>query len=374
MAPSRGCTLLRALHQAPRGFPYRVKPLPTSSRRHHHDHASATDFASSVAKPTASYQIYVSRSLDPYLNLSIEHYLLQKTPAHSTILFLYTNRPCVVLGRNQNPWMEVDLPALKDPLRHPQAGSSPSFGEVLLVRRRSGGGTVFHDEGNVNYSVICPTAAFDRDKHARMVVRALRGLGVDRARVNARHDIVLQPVFSRSTGSDVTSEAVSSTPLKISGSAYKLTRLRALHHGTCLLSSPNLDRLSYFLRSPAKSYIKARGVESVSSPVANVGVSNADFVKAVAREFATMYAVRADDFLGSLQSPRSHEEDGPVGFVVGEAQASIPEIQRGINELEVQQTSALVRARETNQALTFTVGRLEIRTDSSIYLLQPARE
>lgn len=220
-------------------------------------------------------QIYTSRSHDPYLNLSAEHFLLQNSHPDSTILFLYTNDPCVVIGRNQNPWLEVNLSLLK----HFSAITNPSSGarsNIALVRRRSGGGAVFHDRGNVNFSVICPPAVFDRDRHAEMVVRALRGLGIATARVNERHDIVVV-------------DSADGETYKVSGSAYKLTRLRSLHHGTCLLSSPNLGDIGKVLRSPAEPYIKARGVDSVRSKIRNVGLSSDAFTEAVVEEFKEMY-------------------------------------------------------------------------------------
>lgn len=258
-------------------------------------------FTRSVLDTASNTKFYISRSLDPYLNLSIEHYLLQKSPPESTILFLYTNRPSVIIGRNQNPWLEVNLGLLAGK----RNTAVSDLGDVLLVRRRSGGGTVFHDEGNVNYSVICPTAAFHRDKHAEMVVRALQNLGVERARVNERHDIVLEAA----AGSN-------SKPLKVSGSAYKLTRLRSLHHGTCLLSSPNIKDISKYLRSPAKPFIKARGVDSVSSPVSNVNVSNEKFEEAVAAEFGQMY---------STVEP----------IIVGDNECNVPDVAKGLNEIQV---------------------------------------
>lgn len=242
-------------------------------------------FSEAVSHPSNKVQVYISKSRDPWLNLSIEHFLLQKSAPESTVLFLYTNRPCVVIGRNQNPWLEVNLGLVNPPgsfqreldslTKRKSQGTSP---DVLLVRRRSGGGTVFHDEGNVNYSVICPPELFDRDRHAEMVVRALQNLGVETARVNERHDIVL--------GVD---ESFGPGTYKISGSAYKLTRLRSLHHGTCLLSSPNLPNIGQYLRSPAAPYIMARGVESVRSKIRNVGLQNADFEEAVVAEFGSMY-------------------------------------------------------------------------------------
>ncbi|KAI0116339.1 hypothetical protein GGR51DRAFT_545916 [Nemania sp. FL0031] len=270
--------------------------------------------ANTVSHPSNSIQVYISRSTDPYLNLSIEHFLLQKSHPDSVVLFLYTNRPCIVIGRNQNPWVEVNLGL---------EASDPD--SVLLVRRRSGGGTVFHDLGNVNYSVICPPASFDRNKHAEMVVRALRGLdkiphGV---RVNERHDIVLDvspnSTSDQDSGMQTGAEGESEVKtFKISGSAYKLTRARSLHHGTCLLSSPHLPFLSRLLRSPAAPYIKARGVESVRSPVRNVGVSNAEFEGSVVAEFATMY--------GQQQQVEAETLDAATV-------AAIPEIQAGVAEL-----------------------------------------
>jgi lipoate-protein ligase A len=255
-------------------------------------------FAAAATDPSQKARVFISKSQDPYLNLSIEHYLLQKSPADSTILFLYTNSPCVVIGRNQNPWIEVNLGVL----RNEELG-------VKLVRRRSGGGTVFHDEGNVNYSVICPTPAFNRDKHAEMVVKALKYLGAENARVNERHDIVV----------DEEDKDAIPKPYKVSGSAYKITRLRSLHHGTCLLSSPNLESISKYLRAPGKPFIKARGVDSVSSPVTNVGISNSKFMKAVAFEFESMYP----------------EADRSRRFTVWEKEKDIPEIAKGVEELMV---------------------------------------
>ena len=100
-----------------------------------------------------------------------------------------------------------------------------------------------------------------------MVVRALHDLNIrGTPRVNERHDIVLD---------------VDSTAYKISGSPYKLTRQRSLHHGTCLLSSPNLKNISDILKSPAEPYIKARGVDSVRSKVRNVEIGNDEFIGAV---------------------------------------------------------------------------------------------
>ncbi|KAI8934161.1 hypothetical protein NX059_008914 [Plenodomus lindquistii] len=340
MAPSRGTSLLGAWRALPCDFGFSARqhavqraccgPLGRHGRAIHSLHSSrlpcnalsfrphatthtnantprrcassfkVSKFAEQLADPANKLQSYVSSSNDPYINLAIEDYIMHKSSPKSTILFLYVNRPCVVIGRNQNPWTEVNLGIL-DATRgahQPKDAVPPALGAVDLVRRRSGGGTVFHDKGNLNWSVICPRADFTRDQHAEMTVRALRKLGVSRARVNERHDIVLDqgpekrpsdPKDTHRTPYTVDDDALP-RPLKVSGSAFKLIRERALHHATTLLCSPNLHIISQYLRSPAKEFIQAKGVQSVSSPVDNIGLKVSAFKPHMQNEFAAMYA------------------------------------------------------------------------------------
>ena len=145
---------------------------------------------------------------------------------------------------------------------------------------------------------MCDFTEFTRDKHAEMVVRALRSLNITRARVNSRHDIVLDQGSKDANpawdGKDTHSTPFWTDelrPLKVSGSAYKMARNRALHHGTALLSSPNLNVIPHYLHSPAKPHISAKGVESVSSPVSNIGLENQAFMNAVKEHFAAMYRI-----------------------------------------------------------------------------------
>jgi lipoate-protein ligase A len=288
-----------------------------------------SSFTERLADPANKLQSYISRSSDPYLNLSIEDHILRKSPADSTVLFLYVNRPCVVIGRNQNPWTEVNLGILDATPRSGQLKDmeSPGIGRVDIVRRRSGGGTVFHDRGNLNWSITCPRSDFTRDKYAEMVVRALRKQGIERARVNERHDIVLDQGHEKREHDPEDTHRTPYTvdgdlpkPLKVSGSAYKLTRLRALHHATTLLESPNLQNISKYLRSPAKNNIEAKGVESVSSPVTNIGLDVEAFQKRLQEEFAATFA-------GS---------GGPsIVESVGDEYLSIPDIKKGYDELRV---------------------------------------
>ncbi|KAF2127228.1 hypothetical protein P153DRAFT_358846 [Dothidotthia symphoricarpi CBS 119687] len=358
MAPSRGISLWCARYTLPRcliscekvlvprrsyssrpealfsaksdgGFP--LQHTQHSSQTRHFGRSSVlshrrhfSSFTERLADPANKLQSYISHSNDPYLNLSIEDHILRKSPPDSTILFLYVNRPCLVIGRNQNPWTEVNLAMLS------AQTESPGIGAVDLVRRRSGGGTVFHDQGNLNWSITCPRGDFTRDKHAEMVVRALRKQGIDRARVNERHDIVLDQGHKKHD-SDLEDthrtpytldEGVPPRPLKVSGSAYKLTRQRALHHATTLLSSPNLRIISQYLRSPAKNSIQAKGVESVSSPISNIGLDVKAFQKRLREEFAHMYA--------DLGQPSIVES-------VGDDYLAIPDIKKGYEELRTEE-------------------------------------
>ncbi|KAJ2766064.1 hypothetical protein IWQ57_004526, partial [Coemansia nantahalensis] len=187
--------------------------------------------------------------------------LLRRSDPRAHILLLWRNRPCVVIGRNQNPWKECDLAALR-------------ARDVWLARRTSGGGAVYHDLGNTNYTVLMPRAEFSRDRCAQMVARALQNHADVPAHVTARHDVA---VGGR----------------KVSGSAFKLTTARAFHHGTMLIDA-DLARLHGCLRSPHAAAIEARGVDSVPSPVANLrdfswSIDHAAFCDAVCREFAAAH-------------------------------------------------------------------------------------
>lgn len=323
MAPSRGLSRLSSLLR-----PISHSPPKCSTYQQRRTFAAFTEALADTSNPVQSY---VSRSNDPYLNLAIEDHILRKSSLDSAILFLYTNRPCVVIGRNQNPWYEVNLRILNAaaPSRTPKLKDSepPGIGDVQLVRRRSGGGTVFHDLGNLNWSITSPRADFTRDKHAEMVVRALRSLGVDRARVNERHDIVLdqghaaQKVDLEDTHRTpyTVKNGEGPRPLKVSGSAYKLTRGRALHHATTLLSSPNLHIIPEYLHSPAKPFMEAKGVDSVSSPVGNIGLDSEAFKMRLQEQFAALYT-------GGKELPVQ---------IVGEEHLDIPEVRKGYEELRV---------------------------------------
>ncbi|KAI8815133.1 hypothetical protein BJ742DRAFT_782466 [Cladochytrium replicatum] len=200
-------------------------------------------------------ECFISKVTDPFVNLAFEEWLFKRPDSAPFVLYLWRNRPCVVIGRNQNPWKECDLSLMEKE-------------EVWLVRRRSGGGTVYHDIGNSCFTVIMPRTVFDRRHNAELVTRALHQLDIP-ASVNHRNDIVVEGK-------------------KVSGSAYKLVNNRAYHHGTMLIDT-DLDALRRYLKPPNRNLV-GKGVESVRSEVTRLRehsytVDHLSFCEAVSEEF-----------------------------------------------------------------------------------------
>ncbi len=169
-------------------------------------------------------------------NLAAEEWLAREHGAEQPPLaIVYRNASAVILGRNQNPWRECD------PRRLRQMG-------VPLLRRVSGGGTVYHDLGNLNYALVTARAAYAPERHSELLREALERLGVAAER-GPRNDIW-------------------AAGAKVSGTAFMLTARVALHHGTLLLDA-DLARLRQAL-APAAMEIETKAVGSVRSPVANL--------------------------------------------------------------------------------------------------------
>ncbi|KAF8524639.1 hypothetical protein BU17DRAFT_74741 [Hysterangium stoloniferum] len=224
----------------------------------------------STAPPTES--ILISNSTSPYFNLTLEDWLFRKTPPERPVLFLYRDEPCVVIGRNQNPWKEINFPALR-------ATGIP------FIRRRSGGGTVYHDLGNTNFSIHLPRSAFNRRHTTKLVQKALLSLDIP-AEINERNDICV--------------DGFKIILLYVSGSAYKIINSRAYHHGTMLIST-ELNTLGDLLRNTKGSMV-SRGVASVRSPVHNLqrfkpDVTHAAFIRAVIENFKDEYDVDTQEYV-----------------------------------------------------------------------------
>lgn len=176
-------------------------------------------------------------STDPHWNMAFDEAVLEDLPLEEPVFYLWQNRPAVIIGRNQSAYAEVNLPFLE-------------ANGITLARRVTGGGAVYHDLGNLNYTIAGRTAAMDADlpRCLGLVANALRRLGVP-AEISGRNDIL---VGGR----------------KCSGYAKRLSRDRMMIHGT-LLFDVDLEMLTAALAVPG-SKLSAAGVASVRSRVANL--------------------------------------------------------------------------------------------------------
>ena len=168
-------------------------------------------------------------STDPWYNMSFDEYCLEQYPSDDNFFYLWRNRPSVIIGLNQNAYSEVNLGYLQ---AH----------DIRLARRVTGGGAVYHDLQNLNYTVI------GRDASPEPVVAALRALGVP-AELTGRNDIFVEG-------------------RKVSGYARRLWRDRQIIHGT-LMYDVDLDTLAQVLDVPG-SKLAVKGIASVRSRVANL--------------------------------------------------------------------------------------------------------
>ncbi|WP_422445698.1 lipoate--protein ligase [Thermoanaerobacterium sp. DL9XJH110] len=177
-------------------------------------------------------------SNDPYFNMALEEYVIKSMDPSKEYFILWQNRPVVVIGKNQNAIEEVNLEYVRK-------------NDIAVVRRLSGGGAVYHDLGNVNFTYVVdyrPEDFNSIERFARAVVKALEKLGVN-SEFTGRNDITIDG-------------------RKISGNAQYLYKKRLLHHGTLLFDS-DVTRLSQALNvKPQK--ISSKGVKSVKSRVANI--------------------------------------------------------------------------------------------------------
>lgn len=175
---------------------------------------------------------------DPALNLALEEYILRSLPDEDDYLLFYINEPSIIIGKNQNTVEEINAEYVKDNNLH-------------VVRRLSGGGAVYHDLGNLNFSFIMKDdggSFHNFKKFTEPVVRALRGLGVE-AELTGRNDL---QVGER----------------KISGNAQFHTKGKMFSHGTLLFDS-EIENVVSALKVNAEKYV-SKSTKSIRSRVANI--------------------------------------------------------------------------------------------------------
>lgn len=178
---------------------------------------------------------YIQDETDPFRNLALERYLLETVPQNSCVLYLWQNQHTVVIGRNQNCWQECKLQQLE------QDGG-------VMVRRLSGGGAVYHDLGNLNFTFLVDKAHYDVSRQLDVILKALEQLQI-KAEKSGRNDLIADG-------------------RKFSGNAFYESGNHCYHHGT-LMMDVNRDMLGKYLQVSA-SKLASKGVASVQSRVVNL--------------------------------------------------------------------------------------------------------
>lgn len=208
---------------------------------------------------------YIGRSTNPHYNLAVEQYLLESVTDNCCILYLWQNKNTVVIGRNQNAWKECRTAELKE-----DGG--------VLARRLSGGGAVYHDLGNLNFTFLVPTADYDLDRQFGVIMEACRLLGIKTER-SGRNDLLAEG-------------------RKFSGNAFYEQGKSSYHHGTILVDV-DMNKLSKYLK-PSKAKLTSKGVDSVRARVVNLKDLKADLTledmrQALLKSFQNVYGLPAEE-------------------------------------------------------------------------------
>lgn len=195
---------------------------------------------------------YITDNTIPYKNLAIEKFLTFHVQPSECILFLWQNRQTVVIGKNQNAWKECKVQRLEE-----DGG--------YLVRRLSGGGAVFHDLGNLNFTFCVREEDYDVARQTEVILRAIQALGID-AKKTGRNDITVDG-------------------RKFSGHAFYKSKGFCYHHGTLLVDVDQSKMANYLNVSAAK--LQSKGVDSVRSRTINLKELSPDLTIALLEEKLT---------------------------------------------------------------------------------------
>lgn len=209
----------------------------------------------------ARLQFLRGEGCDPYRNLAIEEHLTETAEEGTCVLYLWQNRHTVVIGRNQNAWQECRTTELERDGGH-------------LARRLSGGGAVYHDLGNLNFTFAMRTEEYDLRRQQSVIVEACRLLGVP-AEISGRNDIL-------------------SGGRKFSGNSFYSHHGRSFHNGT-LLVNVDMASLGKYL-APSQAKLASKGVASVRSRVVNLselvpGLTVERVAQAMREAFGTVYGL-----------------------------------------------------------------------------------
>ena len=229
----------------------------------------------------------VSNQTEPYWNIAVENYLVEN--ADVITLYLWRNSRTVVIGQNQNPFSEVNVEALE-------------LDGGYLMRRKTGGGAVYHDEGNLNFSFVVPKALYNQHRQFSVIQCAVESFGLN-TELSGRNDILVD--------THAIEQSSNQTFRKFSGNAFSKGRVNDLHHGTLLISGDMSDLARYLKPKPAK--LQKHGVQSVRSRVVNLAELNP--------------AITADSITPRLRDAFAKEYGGTVVDVDFNGIISLPDVQ-----------------------------------------------
>ncbi|MDO4178380.1 MAG: lipoate--protein ligase [Phascolarctobacterium sp.] len=210
-----------------------------------------------------SLTYFVQYDHDPYLNLALEEYFLRHVQVGQCILYLWQNENTIVIGKNQNAWSECKTSAIEK-------------NKGRVARRLSGGGAVYHDLGNQNFTFLLKENDYDVTRQTNIILHALSSLGI-KAKLTGRNDLTIEGK-------------------KFSGHAYYSSGGNAYHHGT-LMVDVDEEKLSAFL-NVSKAKLEKRSIASVRSRVINLkdilpDLNLTNLREALVKSFAKEYGLEA---------------------------------------------------------------------------------
>ena len=225
-----------------------------------------------------------SHSNDPYYNLSFEEYIFRNLPLEEEeYVYLWINSPAIIIGRNQNAYAEINEEYMKE---H----------NLKVCRRITGGGAVYHDLGNLNFSFVTKTKGHDRidfKQYYIPIVNALKAIGID-AELSGRNDITIDGK-------------------KCIGSSQSVDNHRVLSNG-CILFNVQLEELSKAL-NPRKEKFESKGVKSVRSRVTNIApylenknLSTEDFKNILQNEIFKLFGEEPEEYVLSEEELQGVKE------------------------------------------------------------------
>ncbi|MBQ8958846.1 MAG: lipoate--protein ligase [Bacteroidales bacterium] len=180
-------------------------------------------------------QVVISNQYNPYLNRAVEQYLTDNQEENTVTLYLWKNQQTVVIGYHQNPYSECNVQLLLSEGGH-------------LMRRGTGGGAVYHDLGNINFSFVADKSLYDLKKQMSVIQEALLKYGLH-TEMSGRNDLTYEG-------------------RKFSGNAFAKGQRNDLHHGTLLIKTDGEKMQRYLIVNKAK--LMKNGVKSVASRVINL--------------------------------------------------------------------------------------------------------